>query len=173
VKKLVISGICACGFVLLAASHGATASSLNRHSITIPKQSLLVVLAGFGCTLVNGQLVCGKSGKNKSSDSDNDDEADEHENSKKHKKHKNEDMSSDDGLTECSIQDSSGGSGCVVGFKHVCEKLKNGKNAAGACRTRTLKPQPQPAGSVWAWTVAPAEKGNTAPPKCVGADCGQ
>ena len=130
-KKFIVSAICASGVVLLATSHGATASSINRHSVSIPKQSLLVILAGFGCNLVNGQLVCGKSGKNKNSDKDNDDEADEHENSKKHKKHQDADTDSDEGLTQCSIQESSGGGGCVVGFKHVCEKLKNGKKCCG------------------------------------------
>jgi hypothetical protein len=92
---------------------------------------------------VNGQLVCGKSGgtnsdsdeaddhdKSKKMNSDNDG-SDDHDNSKKKNKHNDEDTGSDDGLTQCSIQESSGGGGCVVGFKHVCEKLKNGKKCCG------------------------------------------
>jgi hypothetical protein len=130
VKKLVVSTICFCAVALFAAGHAATASSIHRHGISIPKHSLLVVLAGFGCNLVNGQLVCGKSGgKKKNSEDDTDDDADEHEDSKKHKKH--QDADTDDGLTQCSIQESSGGGGCVKGFKHVCEKLKSGKKCCG------------------------------------------
>ena len=87
-KGFIVSGICALGIVLLAANHGAAASSMNGHSIAIAEQSLLV-LAGFGCNFVNGQLVCGKSGGKNSND--NDDEADDHDNSKKHKKHEDTD----------------------------------------------------------------------------------
>jgi hypothetical protein len=128
VKKLIISAICACIIVLLAASHGAIASSISRHSVSVPKESLLVVLAGFGCNLVNGQLVCGKSAK-KNSENDNDDDADEHENSKKQKKH--QDTDSDDGLTECTIQSPNSGMGCVAPLKLVCQKMKSGKKCCG------------------------------------------
>ena len=34
-------------------------------------------------------------------------------------------------LTECTIESSGGGSGCVVGFKRVCQKLKNGNKCCG------------------------------------------
>jgi hypothetical protein len=36
-----------------------------------------------------------------------------------------------DALTECTIESSGGGGGCVSGFKRVCQKLKNGKKCCG------------------------------------------
>jgi hypothetical protein len=82
------------------------------------ERSPAVELVGFGCNFINGKLVCGKS------ESSNDNDEDNH-------KHKKKTKDTGDELTECTIQQGPGGGGCVTGFKHVCEKLKNGKKCCG------------------------------------------
>jgi hypothetical protein len=47
-----------------------------------------------------------------------------------HHKKKHKDKSAE--LTQCTIQSSKGGMGCVAPLKRVCEKLKNGKSCC-AC----------------------------------------
>jgi hypothetical protein len=83
------------------------------------ERSPAVERVGFGCNFINGKLVCGKS--------DSSDDADDEDNHKHKKKAKD----TGDELTECTIQQSEGGGGCVKGFKHVCEKLKSGKKCCG------------------------------------------
>ena len=110
------------GFVLSVALIAETGFALRRASS--------IERVGFGCNFVNGKLVCGKSeGSDDADDEDNHkhmqgDEDDNH-------KHKKNAKDTGDELTECTIQQGPGGGGCVKGFKHVCEKLKNGKKCCG------------------------------------------
>ena len=87
----------------------------------------IVVPAGFNCGLVNGKFVCGDKKSHTEDSDDADDDADSDHHKKKGKK--NDDDAAE--LTECTIQQSEGGGACVTGFKHVCEKLKNGKKCCG------------------------------------------
>ncbi len=105
------------GFVLSVVLIAEAGFALPR--VSSVERSPAVELVGFGCNFINGKLVCGKS-----ESSDNDDDEDNH-------KHKKKAKDSDAELTECTIQQSEGGGGCVKGFKHVCEKLKNGKKCCG------------------------------------------
>ncbi len=113
-------------FAICLLADGATASvsPLLTAVAEFVVQPSAVLQARFGCNLVNGQLVCGDKSGGKADD-DND-QSDKH-GSNKGKKHKDK----DEELTTCSIQPSSGGGGCVTGFKHVCEKMKNGKKCCG------------------------------------------
>ncbi|HZP07737.1 hypothetical protein [Methyloceanibacter sp.] len=94
------------------------------------ERSPAVELVGFGCNFVNGKLICGKSESGDDADDEDNhkhmqgDEDDNH-------KHKKNAKDTDSELTECTIQEPGGGGGCVKGFKHVCEKLKNGKKCCG------------------------------------------
>jgi hypothetical protein len=101
---------------------------------------------GFGCNFIDGKLVCGKSeSSDDADDEDNqkhmqDDEDDNH-------KHKKKAKDTDSELTECTIQQSPGGGGCVKGFKHVCEKLKSGKKCCGCVPDKNAQaPAQAPAG---------------------------
>jgi hypothetical protein len=51
-----------------------------------------------------------------------------------HKKNKDSDA-----LTECTIESSGGGGGCTVGFKRVCQKLKNGNKCCGCVPDKSAK----------------------------------
>jgi hypothetical protein len=51
-----------------------------------------------------------------------------------HKKNKDSDA-----LTECTIESSGGGGGCTVGFKRVCQKLKNGNKCCGCVPDKNAK----------------------------------
>ena len=51
-----------------------------------------------------------------------------------HKKNKDADA-----LTECTIQGSSGGGGCVAGLKRVCQKLENGNKCCGCVPDKNAK----------------------------------
>jgi hypothetical protein len=46
-------------------------------------------------------------------------------------------------LTTCTIE-SSGGSGCKTGFKHVCEKMNSGKKCCGCVVDKNAEPANQP-----------------------------
>jgi hypothetical protein len=87
----------------------------------------LVVPAGF-CGVINGKFVCGdkKAHHAKHGDDDDDDADDDHHQKKGEGKHEDEPE-----LTQCTIQEPGGGGGCTEGFKHVCEKMKNGKKCCG------------------------------------------
>jgi hypothetical protein len=127
VKQLFVAAIIACGVVLLVGEDHATASSLTVAIAWLSRPSPPVVQAGFGCNFVNGHLVCGKK-KSGDNDDNNDDDQGSHQ---KKQKHKDQDTGSDGELTQCTIQEPGGGGGCKGGFKHVCEKLKNGKKCCG------------------------------------------
>jgi hypothetical protein len=106
--------------VLLRGEGEAAASSLPDVSAWFADGASDVATVAFGCNVVNGQLVCGnKQGNNG--------DADDQGSQKKKNKHKADDTDSDSGLTQCTMQNI----GCSVGFKHVCEKLKNGKKCCG------------------------------------------
>ena len=83
--------------------------------------------AGSSLTLgASSPLISVK--KNKNHDDDDND----------HHKKKNSD--DDFGLETCTIQTTEGGGGCVAGFKHVCEKLKNGKKCCGCVVDKNAQP---------------------------------
>jgi hypothetical protein len=54
-----------------------------------------------------------------------------------HKKNKDKDS----GLTECSIQTSSGGIACAAPLKRVCEKMKNGQKCCGCVGDKNAETQ--------------------------------
>lgn len=86
--------------------------------------------ADLKCVLVNGQPVCtDKSGNN--------------QNDNKEKKKKKKDDA--EALTECTIQQGSGGGGCGAGLKRVCEKLKSGKKCCGCVPDKSAGSNPAPA----------------------------
>jgi hypothetical protein len=92
-----------------------------------------IVQAGFKCGLINGKLVCGKG----QGDGQKNDDDDDH-----HGKHSKE-KKTGSGLSECTIQEPSGGGGCKNG-KRVCEKLKSGKKCCGCVSDPNSKPDPKP-----------------------------
>ncbi|HSB58932.1 MAG TPA: hypothetical protein VLD66_04960 [Methyloceanibacter sp.] len=109
------------GFVLSVALIAEAGFALPRASSI--ERSPAVELVGFGCNFVNGKLICGKSESGDDAD-DADDDSGDHPKKKKAK-------DTGDELTECTIQQGPGGGGCVTGFKHVCQKMKNGKKCCG------------------------------------------
>ena len=116
------------GFVLSVALIAEAGFALPRASSI--ERSPAVELVGFGCNFVNGKLICGKS---KSGDDADDEDNHKHMQGDEDDNHKHKKNAKDTGdeLTECTIQQGPGGGGCVKGFKHVCEKLKNGKKCCG------------------------------------------
>lgn len=110
--------------VLLGGEGDAAASSLADVSAWFADGASDVATVAFGCNVVNGQLVCGNKQSNNGDDNDQG-------NQKKKNKHKADDTGGESGLTQCTIQSPLGGSGCSVGSKQVCEKLKNGKKCCG------------------------------------------
>ena len=44
-----------------------------------------------------------------------------------------------DALTQCTIESSGGGGGCVSGLKRVCQKLKNGDKCCGCVPDKNAK----------------------------------
>lgn len=127
-----------CLFALLgAAFFSISTAQASSHLTTVSPVFLPdgpIVQAGFKCDLVNGKLVCGKG----QGDGQKNDVDDDH-----HGKHSKE-KKTGSGLSECTIQESSGGGGCKTGFKRVCEKLKSGKKCCGCVADADSKPSPQP-----------------------------
>jgi len=116
------------GFALSVVLIAEAGFALPR--VSSVERSPAVELVGFGCNFVNGKLICGKSESGDDADDEDNpkhmqgDEDDNH-------KHKKNAKDTDSELTECTIQQGPGGGGCVKGFKHVCQKLKNGKKCCG------------------------------------------
>jgi len=132
-----VAGLIASAAVLLFCGDVRAAPLLDELSPALS----LVVQVGFNCGLVDGKLVCG----GKKSHTQGSDEADDSANSDHHDKKGKKDGSDKPELTECTIQESKGGGGCVTGFKHVCEKLKNGKKCCGCVpdkNAQATKPKP-------------------------------
>lgn len=115
------------GFVLATLLFTEAGFALPRASSV--ERSPAVELVGFGCNFIDGKLVCGKS--ESSDDADDEDNHKHMQDDEDNHKHKKKSKDGDSELTECTIQQSEGGGGCVTGFKHVCEKLKNGKKCCG------------------------------------------
>jgi hypothetical protein len=88
-----------------------------------------------------------------------------------HHKKKNKDNGAE--LTQCTIQSSNGGMGCVAPLKLVCQKMKNGKKCCGCVPDKNAQAPATASGKCVGVDCGPAEKKGNTPPKCVGVDCGQ
>ena len=113
------------GVVAFFCGDAQAAPLLSELSPALP----LVVQSGFNCSLVNGKLVCGDKKSHAQDGDDTNDDPDSDHHKKKGKGKKGHDDAAE--LSECTIQQHGGGGGCTGGFKHVCEKLKNGKKCCG------------------------------------------